>query len=98
MTESLLRYHTGEFVHLGDHIRIRRFLRRPFVATIIYLSGACAPHDDLEVDGLATLAVEHPEGTVIAWNREMGGTLEKRFELVTRGVAERVLSPSRELL
>ncbi len=82
-----LRYPDGQEVHLGDRIRVKRFLRAPFEATISYLTGESPAGPALEQDneGMATLAVRRPDSTALSWTRPRGASLGRGFELLARG-------------
>ena len=69
MAERELYYHDGQRMHLGDRIRIRRFLRPALIATIDYLSGESAANPEFEVDGLVAFVIRRPSNRYVAWMR-----------------------------
>ena len=93
-----LTYHDGQPVRLGDSVRVRRFLRSPFKATVDYLSGESPVHPELEVDGLVTVAMQRPDGTLMAWNRPSGTALSRRFRLLSRGRSAAPVRPTDQIL
>ena len=93
-----LTYHDGQPVHLGDSVSVRRFLRVTFTATVDYLSGESVVHPELEVAGLVTVAMQRPNGTLMAWNHPSGTALSHRFRLASRGRSAAPVRPSDEIL
>src|SRR5262245_59148782 len=97
MAEQTLYYHDGQQMHLGDRVRIRRFLRSPIVATIDYLSGESTPHCEIEIEGLVAFAISRRSDTCVIWMRLPGERLTKRFELLARGTPEKAIAPTDDI-
>ena len=65
-THSRLFYVTGEEVQLGDHVIIKRWIRRSLQGTVCYIPGISSPHPDLEDESGSQWAVRLVDGTVLS--------------------------------
>ena len=64
---SVLRYsNTDDEVRVGDLIRVKRFLRSPIEAYVVYVPGQSQLHSELEYDGVKQWAYQTADGTVWA--------------------------------
>jgi len=86
-----LLYSSRQELHLGDHIRVRRFLRSPLEGTIQYLTGESPRNDafEYENEGRVTFSVRGSGNAVVTWTWPPGTVLASRFELLSRAQAQR---------
>lgn len=93
-------YQDGQQMHLGDSVRIKRFLRSSITATIDYLSGESLPNRELETpeSGLETFAIHTIDRSIVAWDRLPGTRLGSKFCLLSRGAPCDPILPDAEML
>jgi len=92
-----LYYSDGIQMHLGDFIRIKRFLRKDLLVTIDYLTGESESNIELEIDGLVRFAVTVSE-RLISWVREPETKVEEKFVFIERSKPNNPIRPEDEFL
>jgi hypothetical protein len=89
---SRLFYHgTQDEVRLGDHVRIRRWLRRPLEGVVCYIPGLSPLHRELPREW----AIQLPDGSlrVMVYSPDEAQP-RRKFELIERDAAFEPLRPN----
>lgn len=91
MNESdhfVLKYVGGDEVRIGDRVAKKKLfslLGKERYGRVIYVPGQCAPHPEMERDGMSYWAVRFDDGDLAAWLHHPAVKAITKFRLIQRG-------------